>query len=168
MPAASSAPTDPGTPATKALPSAMAKSTFSEMYRDIPRAKNTNHDKTTELSTKDSQLSKKRAVDLKRRHRIAKGPIASAKVRMSLPRSPTNAPRTRKIVVPNENRMLASTRSSRNIPASFQSRASCSFAAVLARSNAPNAVAAAAALGATNRTAKPSCRPVAHATTFPL
>ena len=32
------------------------------------------------------------------------------------------------------------------MPASFQSRASCSFAAVLARSNAPNAVAAAAAL----------------------
>jgi hypothetical protein len=134
----------------------------------MPRAKKTNQDRTMALRTNDSQLSKKRAVDLNRRHRIARGPMASANVRMSLPRRPTNAPRTRKIVVPRENRMLASTRSSLNMPASFQSRASCSFAAVLARSNAPNAVAAAAALGATNRTAKPSCRPVAQATTLPL
>jgi hypothetical protein len=146
----------------------MAKSTFSETYRDIPRAKNTNHDNTTALRTNESQLSKKRAVDLKRRHRIAKGPIASAKVKISLPSSPTKAPRTRKMVVPSEKRTLATTRSRRNMPASFQSSASCSFAAVAARSNAPKAVVGAAAFGATNSVAIPSCRPVAQATTFPL
>ena len=96
------------------------------------------------LMASDSQASKNLDVGLNISVRIAIGPTANAKVRMTLERSVTKAPKSKKMTVPSENITDAITRSSRNIPASFQSCLRRSLAWLFAASKAPNTVVGAA------------------------
>jgi len=132
--------------AVKAPESCIPRSSSWTTKNDNPSAKKTNQASTTALSTSDSHESKNFEVGLNIRHRIAIGPSAKAKVRITLDSTVTNAPSSKKTMVPVENIIDANTRSSRHMLASRQMSFRMSLARLFAVSSAPNTVVGAESL----------------------
>ncbi|EWS64758.1 hypothetical protein Y695_01993 [Hydrogenophaga sp. T4] len=109
----------------------MAKKIWLPIKALNPRAKKANHVSTTAFNTIDNQLSKKRAVGRQARQRMNSGPTAMTNVRKSLASVTTNKPIQRNSTEPMEKMAPASTRSSRNMLASFMMSATCALASSL-------------------------------------